>query len=78
MCVCVDIYIYIYIYIYCDAGVEVHKVSRDFTISIASAYRLSTNKFSLSDVNTDLPGLDRLLRKKEAKKIVAGNQRSSM
>jgi hypothetical protein len=36
---------------------------REFTASIASAYRLSTSKVNISEVNTDLPGLDRLLNK---------------
>jgi hypothetical protein len=39
-------------------------MARDFTASIASAYRLSTRKVTLSDINTDLPGLDRLLKLK--------------
>jgi hypothetical protein len=33
--------------------------------SIASAYRLSTSKITLIDLNSDLPGLDRLLKYKK-------------
>jgi hypothetical protein len=43
------------------SGVEADKAARDFTASIASAYRLSTSKVTLSDINNDLPGLDCLL-----------------
>jgi hypothetical protein len=38
---------------------------RDFTACIASAYGLSTFKVTLSDLNSDLPGLDRLLKYKQ-------------
>jgi hypothetical protein len=31
-------------------------VTRDYTVSIVSAYRLSTNKITLSDLNKDIPG----------------------
>jgi hypothetical protein len=45
-------------------------MARDFTASIASVYRLSARKVALSDVNTDLPGLDRLLKlKKRLRKL---------
>jgi hypothetical protein len=40
-------------------------VACDFTASIASAYRLSTSKVTLSDINNDIPGLDRLLKHKQ-------------
>jgi hypothetical protein len=33
-----------------------------FTASIASEYRLSTSRITLSELNNDLPGLDRLLK----------------
>jgi hypothetical protein len=41
------------------SGVEADKAARDFTASVASASRLSTSKATLSDINNDLPGLDR-------------------
>jgi hypothetical protein len=47
------------------SGVEADKAARDFSASIASAYRLSTSKITLLDLNNDLPGLDRLLRHKQ-------------
>jgi hypothetical protein len=38
---------------------EVDEVTRDFTVSIALAYKLSTSKVSLLDINNhDLPGLE--------------------
>jgi hypothetical protein len=45
-----------------QSGVEADKAARDFTASIASAYRLSTYKVTLSDINNDLTGLDHLLK----------------
>jgi hypothetical protein len=42
-------------------GVEANKVACNFTASVASAYRLSTSKATLSDINSDLPGLDGLI-----------------
>jgi hypothetical protein len=47
-----------------NSGVEADKVTRDFTASVASAYRLATSKVTLSDKNIDIPGLDRLLKHK--------------
>jgi hypothetical protein len=47
------------------SGVEAYKATRDFTASIASAYRLSTSKITLWDINNDLPGLDLLLKHKQ-------------
>jgi hypothetical protein len=47
------------------SGLEADKAARNFTASIASAYRLSTSKVTLSDMNNDLPGLDRLLKHKQ-------------
>jgi hypothetical protein len=37
---------------------EADKVVRDFTASVALAYRLSTSKIKLLDLNKDLPGLE--------------------
>jgi hypothetical protein len=48
-----------------STGVEAAKAAREFTASIASAYRLSTSKVKISEVNTNLPGLDRLLKQKQ-------------
>jgi hypothetical protein len=48
-----------------NSGVEGDKAARTFTASIASAYRLSTSKITFSDLNSDLPGLDRLLKCKK-------------
>jgi hypothetical protein len=39
-------------------------VARDFIASIASTYRPSTSKITLSDLNKDLPGLESLLKHK--------------
>jgi hypothetical protein len=47
-----------------NTGVEAYKAAREFTASIASAYRLSTSKVKISDVKLELPGLDRLLKQK--------------
>jgi hypothetical protein len=47
-----------------NSGVEADKAARDFTASIASAYRLATSKVTLSDMNNDIPSLDRLLKHK--------------
>jgi hypothetical protein len=41
------------------------KAARDFTASVASAYKLATGKVTLSDINKDLPGLERLLKHKQ-------------
>jgi hypothetical protein len=43
------------------SGVEADRAARDFTASTVSAYRLSTRKIILSDIN-NLPGLDRWLK----------------
>jgi hypothetical protein len=48
-----------------NSGVEADKAARDFTASIPSTYRLATSKVTLSDMNSDLPGLDRLLKHKQ-------------
>jgi hypothetical protein len=44
--------------------VEADKAARDFTASIALAYRLSTRKIMISDLNKNLPGLESLLKHK--------------
>jgi hypothetical protein len=43
---------------------EADKAARDFTVSIASAYGLSTSKITLSDLNKDIPGLESLIKHK--------------
>jgi hypothetical protein len=48
-----------------NSGVEANKVELKFTASIASAYRLSTSKVKLSELNRDIPGLDRFLKHKK-------------
>jgi hypothetical protein len=48
-----------------NSRVEADKAAHDFTASIASAYRLSTCKVSLSYLNSDLSGSDRLLKNKQ-------------
>jgi hypothetical protein len=45
-----------------NSGVEADKAEWAFTASVASAYRLSTSKISLSELNKDMPVLDRLLK----------------
>jgi hypothetical protein len=47
-----------------NSGVEADKAACDFTASVASTYRLSTTRVTLSDLNNDLPGIDRLLNYK--------------
>jgi hypothetical protein len=47
------------------SGVEADKAARDITASIAWAYTLVTSKVRLSDMNSDLPGVDRLLKNKQ-------------
>jgi hypothetical protein len=42
------------------------KLAHDVTASIASAYTLSNSKATLSGLHKDLPGLDRLLKQKQA------------
>jgi hypothetical protein len=46
-----------------NSGVEADKAARDFTASTVSVYRLSTSKITLFDVNNDLPGLDRFIKR---------------
>jgi hypothetical protein len=53
-----------------NSGAEADKAARTFTAFTASAYRLSTSKIALSELNSDLPGLDRLLKyKKRMRKL---------
>jgi hypothetical protein len=44
-----------------NSEVEADKAVHDFAACIDSAYRLSTCKVALSDMNSDFPGLDGLL-----------------
>jgi hypothetical protein len=48
-----------------NSEIEADKAARDFTASIASAYKLSTYKSTLYGINNNPPGLDRLLREKQ-------------
>jgi hypothetical protein len=47
-----------------NLGAKTGKAASTFTVSLASAYGLSTSKITLSELNNDLPGLDRLLKYK--------------
>jgi hypothetical protein len=44
--------------------VEADKTARDFIFSVASAYRLANTKVTLSDINKNLPDVNRLLKHK--------------
>jgi len=44
---------------------DAEGTARKFAASITSAYRLSTHKITLSELNEDLPELDRLLQLKQ-------------
>jgi hypothetical protein len=48
-----------------NSEVEADKAARNFTASVASAYRLVTSKITLLDINNDIPGLDQLLKCKQ-------------
>jgi hypothetical protein len=49
-----------------NSGIEADKAVRDFKSSVTSAYRrLLTSKVTLSDLNNDLPGLNRLLKQEQ-------------
>jgi hypothetical protein len=52
-----------------NSGIEADKATRHFTSSIASAYRLSTSKITLSKLNNHLPGLDQVLKYKKLKTL---------
>jgi hypothetical protein len=43
---------------------DAEEAARKFAASIASAYRLSTHKIALLELNEELPDLDRLLQLK--------------
>jgi hypothetical protein len=47
------------------SGLEADKAAQDFSAPITSAYRLSTCKITLLDMNNELPALDRLLRQNQ-------------
>jgi hypothetical protein len=47
-----------------NSCVEADKAAHNFTASIASAYRMATSKVKISDINNDIPGLDRLFKHK--------------
>jgi hypothetical protein len=47
-----------------NSGVEADKAALEFTASIASAYRLSTSKAKIPELNSHIPGLDKLLKHK--------------
>jgi hypothetical protein len=47
-----------------NSGEEADEADREFTAFIASAYRLSASKITLSDLNKELPGLEGLLKHK--------------
>jgi hypothetical protein len=42
-----------------NTEVEANKAERDLRASVASPYMLSTSKVTFSDINNDIPGLDR-------------------
>jgi hypothetical protein len=57
---------------------EANKAAHDFTVSIASVYRLSTSKITLSDLNKDIPGSERYIKHKwRLWNLVASNAGSS-
>jgi hypothetical protein len=47
-----------------NSGEEANKEVHDFTASTVLAFRLSTSKITLSDLNNDLPDLENLLKHK--------------
>jgi hypothetical protein len=53
-----------------NSGIEADKAAREFTVPVASAYRLSTRKFTLSAIK--MMWLKSVIKTQaEAKKIVA-------
>jgi hypothetical protein len=54
---------------------DAEEAARNFAASKTSAYMLSTDKITLSELNEKLPELDRFLK---AEKIMARNQGSGM
>jgi hypothetical protein len=61
-----------------NTGVEADKAACDFAASVASAYRLSTSKVTLSDINGSSRLRSYVKVKAETKKIVSRNQGSIM
>jgi hypothetical protein len=58
-----------------NPGVEAEGAASAITASIASAYRLSNNRITLTELNSYLPGLDRLLKyKKRMRKLLQGTR----
>jgi hypothetical protein len=47
-----------------NSGEEAYNAAHDFTAFLASAYRLSTRKITLSDLNNELLGLQSLIKHK--------------
>jgi hypothetical protein len=45
--------------------VQADKAALEFAASIASVYRLWTSKVKVSEINSDIPGLDMLLKHKK-------------
>jgi len=52
-----------------DSVAEAEKAASAFTTSVATAYKFSTCKLTLSDVNNELPGLDHLQLKRRLRKF---------
>jgi hypothetical protein len=48
-----------------NSGAEADKAALEFTASIVSVYRLSTSKVKLSEPNSDITGLEELLKQRE-------------
>jgi hypothetical protein len=58
-----------------NSGVKADKAARDFSASIASAFRLSPSKITISELNNDSPGLECLLNyKKRLRKLWQGTR----
>jgi hypothetical protein len=54
--------------------IEADKAERYFTTSISLEYRLSTYKITRLDLNNNLPGLNRLLKKSKGYEICGNKQ----
>jgi hypothetical protein len=52
-----------------NSGEEADKAACDFTASIALAYRLSTGRIKLSDLNKDLLGLESAKHNRRLRKL---------
>jgi hypothetical protein len=48
-----------------NSVVEADLAARNFAASVASGFRLSTSKITLSDINNDLPSLDPFIKQKQ-------------